>query len=311
MSHSQTTNPDGNSDTTAATTTATTAAPPNESETRPLLSSPALVLSVLKALRPHGLARSDRLRRDLATLLGINANEVDSFLQGVGSDATNAFVEHINQSVTEKPHLLIAYAFTLYLAIFSGGRWIRSLLAAPGRTFWSPDMSASASMEASIGHFESSVHERLRSFTMEQQECFEELGLAFWFFSSLNDGLDIKAEFKRRLEGAESLLTPQMKAEIVAEARDIFLRCEGLVGELDEFVGRQGNIVNGGKRSGATYKPKSSRMQKTQSKGWLGRAWKAGTTYGHRYDVHGYAALALVISSVSWYAMYHNGTWLA
>lgn len=257
------------------------------------------------------MARSDRLRRDLATLLGINASEVDAFLASVKSDATQAFVHHINHSVTEKPHLLIAYAFTLYLAIFSGGRWIRSLLAAPGRTFWSPDLSASASMEASIGHFESSVHEKLRSFTIPQQECFEELGLAFWFFPSLNDGLDIKAEFKRRLEGAESLLTPQMRTEIVDEARNIFVRCEGLVGELDEFVGRQGKLVNGGERYGSTDGTKPSRIQHVQKKGWFERTWKSNLNFGNRYDVPSYAALALVISSVSWYAMYHSGTWSA
>src|SRR6201999_3335483 len=261
--------------------------------------------------RPHGLARSDRLRRDMATLLGINASEVDAFLASVKSDATQAFIDHINQTVAEKPHLLIAYAFTLYLAIFSGGRWIRSLLAAPGGSFWSPDSKLSSDMEASIGHFESSVHEKLRSFTIEQQEAFEELGLSFWFFPSLNDGMDIKAEFKRRLEGAELLLTAQMKSEIVDEARDIFVRCEKLVGELDEFVGRQGKIINGGQVNSSTNKTKPSRTQQAQSKSWFSRTLQAGQTFGNRFDIPSYAALALVVSSVSYYAMYHSGAWYA
>jgi heme oxygenase len=270
--------------------------------------SPSVVLSVLKTLRPHGLARSDRLKRDIATLLGLQLSEVDSYLDTIQSDATESFINHINLAVRQKPHLLIAYAFTLYLAIFSGGRWIRSLLSAPGPSFWAQDGdigSASSSMQ-----YDSSVHEKLRSFTTAQQESFENLGLAFWFFPSLTDGMDIKTEFKKRLESAEQLLTAEMKNEIVDEAREIFIRCEGLVGELDERVGRKGELVNGGVRIGAIVIPQPT-ANAGPEKGWLERTWKSGVAMTNRYDVPSYAAWALVISSVSWYAMYHAGTWSA
>jgi heme oxygenase len=278
------------------------------------------VLTLLRSLRPHGLRRTDRLRRDLATLAGIRSDEVDGFLAAHRSDAAQAFVEHIEAVVAERPHVLVAYAFVLYMAIFSGGRWIRSVLASAGPGFWSA--AAAAATEPGRGAVSTcsppgspellaaawlgtSVHEKLRTFSREQQERYERLGLSFWFWSSLEDGLDIKAEFKRRLDGIERLLTEDMRREVVEEAREVFVRCESLVGELDELVGRQGEVVEGLK----SRQMKESQEHKTvvlhaRKKGgfmglWPRRPWIDG----------GFIGLALAVSSVSWYAMYHAGLW--
>jgi hypothetical protein len=195
------------------------------------------------------------------------------------------------------------------MAIFSGGRWIRSVLATAGVGFWSSDPTtrsppASPSMSASFG---TSVHEKLRSFTLAQQERYEALGLSFWFWSSLDDGLDIKAEFKRRLDGMEGLLTEGMRKDVVSEAREIFVRCEGLVGELDESVGRNGHVVQGAKsREMAEYEDdEKTVVLDVKDRGhfaswWPRRPW---------VDASAAIGLALAISSVSWYAMYQAGIW--
>jgi hypothetical protein len=158
-------------------------------------------------------------------------------------------------------------------------------------------------MVAEVPSPESSVHEKLRSFTTEQQEAFEEVGLAFWFFPSMCDGVDIKAEFKARLEGVEGLLSEEQRAEVVAEAREVFVRCEALVAELDEVVGRQGRIVDGERR----HRKRVGAGIKEKGRGWAEKALEMG----RKIDIPGYAACALVISSVSWYMMYHSGSWYA
>lgn len=264
----------------------------------------ASIPSLLRALRPHGLSRSERIKRDLSTLLSIPQSEVEAYLSTeISSDATDAFIAHIERSLADKPHLLIAYAFTLYLAIFSGGRWIRSVLASPGLEFWTSSTSTSSpSVSTNTG-----VHEKLKAFSQQEQEEFENAGLALWFFSSLNDGADIKYEFKKRLEVAELLLSDSMKADIVAEAKEIFIRCGNLVGELDELVGRQGQLVQVAGRQQAAEEAEIK--EPMSPRGWLAKTWTEGRALGTKYDVPGYAAWALVISSVSWYAMYHAESW--
>jgi heme oxygenase len=244
----------------------------------------ARVVLALRSLRPHGLARGDRLKRDISALAGIDLSEVDAFLARHESDATRAFISHIAEAVASKPQVLLAYGFVLYMAIFSGGRWIRSTLAGSGEEFWANDNSASPSTSR-----ESSVSERLRTFSLAAQDRFETLGLAFWFFPSLSDGLDIKNEFKKRLEHVEKLLSPSMREDVIAEARDIFIRCEDLVGELDQSVGRQGNLI---RRVARTVQP--SRLPA-----------RLPTVVANWYEISSFAGLALLVSCASWYAMYH------
>jgi hypothetical protein len=234
--------------------------------------------------------------------------------------------------------LLIAYAFVLYMAVFSGGRWIRSVLAGPGEPFWAtaaqPHADATLARDAAAGDqsdlgassssspllsasaLDSSVYEKLRTFSLAQQDAFEQLGLSFWFFPSLSDGLDVKNEFKRRLERVERLLTGEMRAEVLAEAKRVFVHCEGVVGELDEFVGRQGLIVRStvravhGEGEGVPADgQKGTRRERDGGMGARARQWQGRLQRGNWYEAPGFAGLALVLSCVSWYAMYHAGVW--
>lgn len=87
----------------------------------------------LRALRPMGLARTERLRDDLRKLRHVCGMEEED--EGL-SDVVEGIMLRMESEVREKPHLLIAYAFTLYLAVLSGGRHIRSELCKAGVDFW-------------------------------------------------------------------------------------------------------------------------------------------------------------------------------
>ncbi|TKA76709.1 hypothetical protein B0A55_03934 [Friedmanniomyces simplex] len=124
----------------------------------------------LANLRPQGVERTPRLRSDLRRLRSGTA-------PGVGCREPVA-----NLRLSERPHILIAYGWVMYMAIFSGGRWIRQQLADAGPEF----------------------------------------ELAFLSFDGNEDGEDIKGVFKARLARAEGLLTPQERREVVEEAQRLF-----------------------------------------------------------------------------------------
>lgn len=177
----------------------------------PTAPSPQLA-AFLQTLRPKGLIRSSRLKRDLEYLLGLHPTDLEVLLAKYPGDQVAEFCTHIRKSVNEKPWTLISYAWCFYMAVFSGGRWIRGgLLRAPAE-YWPA--------------------------TAEELDL-PSLGLSFWHFPGPHDGEDIKAEFKKRLEGAEALFTPDERVDIIEEAKNIFTLCASLVEELDAMVGKE------------------------------------------------------------------------
>jgi len=238
------------------------------------------LLSLLRTLRPHGLSRSARIRKDLAYLQNLKDGE-DSIRGQEKSKAVEAFVAHIRSTVLENPHLLIAYAWTLYMAVFSGGRWVRAQLCSAGEDFWT---SSSSTAKVNTGNEEK---ERL---SLEELKVFEPLGLSFWFFPTETDGEDIRAEFKRRLQDGEHVLTPAQRDEIVKESQGIFDRFQDMVADLDAALGETAQVSPPRKASAKAKTPKDQANE-------------------YLFNMPGYAGLALVVSCVSWYAMYHAGTW--
>ncbi|KAK0314528.1 hypothetical protein LTR01_001351 [Friedmanniomyces endolithicus] len=139
------------------------------------------------SLRPRGLERTPRLHSDLRRLKSSTAPAI-----GYRQTAPS-------RRLLERPHTLIAYSWVMYMAIFSGGRWIRQQLADAG-----PD--------------------------------FE---LALLSFDGDEDGEDLKRDFKAGLARAEELLSPQERREVMEEAQALFDRCIALVAVLDREVRRQ------------------------------------------------------------------------
>ena len=164
------------------------------------------------------LVRTESLKQDLADLLQLQHGTLEEMLYFPASLQVRAFTEHIRQEVTSKPHVLIAYAWVMYMALFNGGRWIRAQLRAAGSNFWNAGTMQRTNDTKEIGN-----GERLR----------------FFHFNGSHDGEDIKEEFKLRLAKAECHLTIQERQDIVAEAERIFQYCTLLVEDLDHVIAAQ------------------------------------------------------------------------
>ncbi|KAK5017842.1 hypothetical protein LTR60_001760, partial [Cryomyces antarcticus] len=198
------------------------------------------IRAFLAGLLPPGLMRSERLRDDLSALSDdIRVMEDTAPYPG---KAVQAFAAHIEDAVSTRNYVLVAYAWVMYMAIFSGGRWIRAQLLSASSCSCSACSSSSSEPTNNSGTFWP-LPPRSTSENISQQPQHEERnegepdhppGLSFLHFPGPCDGKDVKAAFKQRLEAAEPLFSADERREIVAEARRIFGYCIDIVAELDE-----------------------------------------------------------------------------
>jgi heme oxygenase len=181
----------------------------------------ARVQALLADLHFEGLQRSKPLRKDLMSLTNWSNHTLAEKL----NDATEApvlseFLNHIKSHVEGSPHVLLAYAWVLYMALFSGGRFIRATLENVYTDFWVPASAQSQAPAKTTG----------RNGTVARP-------FSFFRFDTPEDGEDLKLEFKRRLVESESVLTQSQREDIVKEAQSIFEFMIRLVGELDDTCG--------------------------------------------------------------------------
>jgi heme oxygenase len=161
--------------------------------------------SYLHTLRTPKLSRHLRLSRDVHDLSQqLGPQRTIQLEKLIG--ATIHFHKSTFTLNLQHPHLILAYAWTLYLAIFNGGRFIRAELEKAGSGFWggSPDK---------------------RDWPLE-----------FFNFAGKEDGNDVEREFKRRFDVVGEELSREEKDEVVAEAKRIFGVFEEVVRELDRRV---------------------------------------------------------------------------
>lgn len=172
----------------------------------------------LGRLRPKGLLREDRLRDDQSHVRDVTRKDISTHERSI-----TEVVMPLRARLEAKPHLLIAYAWVLYMAIFSGGRWIREQLGNAGPGFWLQ------SDDIPPPHLD----------RVDRKAVYTELpGFSFLSFDGTEDGEDIKREFKSRLAQAETLLTDDERHEVVDAAQQLFGRCIAMIGELDREVER-------------------------------------------------------------------------
>ena len=131
------------------------------------------------------------------------------------------FASCIHDSVYKKPHLLLAYTWLLYMALFSGGRYIRQKLQQAGPGFW--DSAEYRDGSVRLGE--------------KGEERVVDDFLSFWTFEGEEDGEDIKADFKRQFQDVEMALTGLEKDEVVQEAVFIMQSIIRMVKEIAEDVG--------------------------------------------------------------------------
>lgn len=164
------------------------------------------IQNLLGTLYHPSLIRTTRLKHDLAVLSHRQCN-----LKRLNLPSWTTLSSYISTRSQSSPHILLAYSWVMYLALFNGGRWIRSQLLFPNRgtspsssQFW-PAVSPNA-----------------------EAGC-----LTFWQFDGDQDGTDVKTIFKSRFETLAAELTDLERQDVVEEAVEIFKICVGIVEELD------------------------------------------------------------------------------
>lgn len=163
-------------------------------------------------VRPKGLARTTRLKNDIQHLCTRTDVRIDR-----STAAEQRILDRIVATLAEKPHVLVAYAWVMYMAIFSGGRWIRQQLSNAGLDFWTGDQHGLGAEKREL-------------------QAFDAPGFSFLSFDGDHDGEDIKADFKARLATADTLFSQQEREDMVGEARNLFEDCIALVGMLDRQI---------------------------------------------------------------------------
>ncbi len=198
-----------------------------------LQSSCERVHQMLQRLHLPGLLRSDRLKADIGALTGWPPHAVEEQLRAASQAGPLAdFIAHIKESIQEKPHVLVAYAYIMYMALFAGGRFIRATLESAGQDFWQLAPSTIGNKVPSHGGDAFSGN--------EQSYEAQELPFCFLHFNTPVDGEDLKREFKRRLLVSEYAITAEEKADIVHASVAIFEQISTIVGQLDDICGEMG-----------------------------------------------------------------------
>ncbi|KAG9236589.1 hypothetical protein BJ875DRAFT_217998 [Amylocarpus encephaloides] len=190
--------------------------------------------SLLSFLHIPSLLRARVLRDDIYSLTRTSPEVVDEQLRRISSQGNLAeFVSHMNKSIRDRPHVLLAYAWVLYMALFSGGRILRGVLqdaSGSGTEFWGRELSP-VKPEDILSQSVTSPLKRRSRLQMNTD------GLGFFSFPGSQDGEDLKVDFKKRYAEIELRLTPEEKEEIVAEAQEIFKFMLGLITDLDVATG--------------------------------------------------------------------------
>lgn len=204
-----------------------------------------VVVNGLRRMYMKEMERTERLRGDVERILGNGKGWRTVREQGQPMLLENGqelqrpllleFVAHIHASVEGEPHLLLAYTWVLYMALFSGGRYIRSRLRQAGIGFWERRVE---------GEKDKGSYGGRRMANSEKGDAVDAY-LGFWTFEGDEDGEDLKAEFKARFASVEDILTEAEKGEVVQEAVFIMQSITEVVVEIGEVVGTSKSAAAG------------------------------------------------------------------
>jgi heme oxygenase len=176
------------------------------------------------------ILRSERLRSDLSRLEAEHGN--NTLLE---TEPPNA-ASYITEAVTTRPHVLLAYTYVMYMALFNGGHWIRGKLLEAGNVYWS-DHDATEITEP--------THSRSDSLSY----------LSFWHFDSTQHGEDVRQDFRARLLRASTLLTDDENLDVIHEARKVYEMCRDFVLELDKDASIERRVLSASLSSSPPLSP--------------------------------------------------------
>jgi heme oxygenase len=169
------------------------------------------IYSLLRHVHMPELERVESLKQDIMLMTGWSPDLLEEqILSATDSPILFTFLENISRSVKDRPHVLLAYAWVLYMALFSGGRFIKASMSRVEMDFWKANIM-----------------------TPDPGKGVDMPPLNFFTFNGPGDGDGIKLEFKKRLGDSEPLLTDRERGDVVAEAQHIFESMVEIVGELD------------------------------------------------------------------------------
>ncbi|KAI0135757.1 heme oxygenase-like protein [Daldinia grandis] len=200
---------------------------------------------LLADLRVEGFARSGALQEDIVTLLGRNDDIVRSRMESVSrAPVLVEFKKHIREAVQARPHVLVAYSWVMYMALFAGGRFIRASLERVDRStgFWSSLGPSSSSSSSDRPEPEFRIPGAYDAFCVRdvvRKQSRQPPPLNFFLFDTPENGEDLKRRFKETLAAAtsppEPKLTQEERADVTSEGLAIFGYMIRIVGELDEI----------------------------------------------------------------------------
>ncbi|KAF4582153.1 vacuolar membrane protein [Ophiocordyceps camponoti-floridani] len=176
------------------------------------------VAPVLQSLHLPGLMRAERIRG--TSLLCPGAGPVAEFVRRVGG------------VVRERPHVLVAYAHVLFMALFAGGRYIGQRVEGAGLDFWR-SVRGRQHRHGDDDDVDDEEDEEEKGEGEGEEEEKEVIPLRFFRFDAPNQDEDLKHQFKSLLSSSEPLLTTDQKRDIIREATLIFESVGRIVTQLD------------------------------------------------------------------------------
>lgn len=202
---------------------------------------------VLEEAYSATMLRAPRIKADVQAMTGWPDHVFEQQLKLAGtSGRLGKFTLHIRDTVNTKPHILLAYAHTLYLALLSGGSYIRTELMFIDREFWEATPTPIAP-----GMVECRPEKEMQGRRQQQQRGSDDdkqdngadaarpLPLEFLDFdpplgaNPRQPTKLLKVDLKARLAAADAYLADPERCDIIAEAGLIFYHLEGMVGQLD------------------------------------------------------------------------------
>lgn len=198
------------------------------------------------------MVRGERIKADIRAMTGWPDHIVDEQIRSVGtSGRTGKLTLHMRDSIVAKPHLLLAYAYSLYLALLSGGSYIRTELMYLKEDFWyatptpvKPNMvECQPRPKDERFNRQSTTQSEPSSHGSASNDSKVSIPLEFLDFDPpLGDNARqqtkiLKAEFKRRFAEAEQSLAEPERIDIIKESSAIFQNLEAVVGQLDKSCG--------------------------------------------------------------------------